>query len=561
MAIASKKRQDSRMSSAGQAGAPAGPGPRHRTETDGGGDTADASLRQYRFRAGLTQSDLAARAGLSLRAVRYIEQGRVARPQASSMRRLAEALGLTGPERDALIAGPGTLPPTTVMATTSPPPDAATLRIEVLGPLTVRRGPLPVEIESAMLGDLLGLLAIQPRQVVSVEEIVDTLWGEEPPRTCVALIHTYVSQLRRLLEPARLQRAPGVVLPRVRGGYRLDLDGRQLDLAEFDESVAQGRAASADDAIDAAWAWYTRAAALWRGPLLADGAMRLRNHAVAVAIGQRRVAAALEHADIALVLGLGDQLLGALRILAGAEPLNERLTARLMLVLASCGQQAAALELFASARERLNLELGVGPGRELQAAQLRVLRAEEPEPVPAAPAVLSRSDVVPAQLPAAIASFTGRAGYVKLLDNVLPPNKSAPTPTMIVAVVGMGGVGKTALVVHWAYLVRDRFPDGQLYVNLRGHAAADHSDRSKRWSGSCAHSACLPTRYQTNSIRPRRCTVAAWPTYACWWSSMMRPAWSRSGRCCRAVPARSCWSPAAGRWEGWSPAKVLTGWR
>src|SRR5581483_5596716 len=177
---------------------------------------AGGSLRRLRLRAGLGQGELAARAGISVRTLRNIENGTFSRPQAASIHRLAVALGLSGVELDGLLgSAPNTAP--------DEPGTGLPLRIDVLGPLTVRRGAGTVEVTSAMQRSLIGLLAVQPRQPVGADEIVDLLWPDDPPRTCLQLVHTYIAQVRRLLDPARGAGESASVLRRVAGGYRLDL--------------------------------------------------------------------------------------------------------------------------------------------------------------------------------------------------------------------------------------------------------------------------------------------------------------------------------------------------
>jgi DNA-binding SARP family transcriptional activator/DNA-binding XRE family transcriptional regulator len=421
-------------------------------------------LRRHRFQAGLRQDELASKAEVSVRALRYIEQGRVGRPHASSVRRLADALGLTGADLDALLRAPtvaGAIPPT------------PGLRIAVLGPLTLHRGGEPVEIGSAMLRTLLGLLAVQPQQVVSGEEIVDVMWGERPPRTCLALVHSYVGQLRRLLEPDRAPGAPSRMLRRSRTGYRLDPAAARLDLTTFTDLLGQARGAGDPQR---AWQLFNQAAEAWRGPVLADGGSRLRQHPAVVAINGRRIAMALDHADLGIELGLASRLTGRLKALIAEEPLHEGLASRLMLALADDGQQAAALTLFTTMRDRLDAELGVQPGTELRAAQLRVLHGTGEPPTGDAPTAAQPTaarTAVPAQLPVDLASFVGRDDCLRELDAALPLGAGGSARVVsITTVAGMGGIGKTALAVHWSHRVRDRFPDGQLYVNLRGHATA-----------------------------------------------------------------------------------------
>jgi DNA-binding SARP family transcriptional activator/tetratricopeptide (TPR) repeat protein/DNA-binding XRE family transcriptional regulator len=417
-------------------------------------------LRRHRFRVGLTQQQLADRAEVSVRAVRYIEQGGVTRPQASSVRRLADALGLTGPDLD---------PP----GSTDRQPAVQT-RVEVLGPLIVRRGDVPIDIESTMVRNLLGLLAIQPGQVVGGHEIVEVLWGDEPPRTCAQLVHTYIAALRRVLEPGRPRRGESSVLRRTRTGYTLDLGPAGTDLDTFADLARSAAAARRAGDSGPAGQFGAQALGLWRGPVVADCGDRLRQHPVAVALAARRLAMTVDHADLALAAGRGADVIASLRALAADEPLHEGLAARLVSALAADGQQAAALELFEAVRSRLDEELGVPPGDDLRAAHLRVLRGQNTNAA-AAPAGVPRpaAGPVPAQLPADVATFTGRADHLRQLDACMAGPVGADGPVVAISTLdGMAGVGKTALVVHWGHRMRGRFPDGQLYVDLRGHASS-----------------------------------------------------------------------------------------
>ncbi len=388
---------------------------------------------------------------MSVRALRDIEQGRVERPRARSIHAVATALDLAGGDRAELLAA---------AASESSGPDR--LRVGVLGPMAVSRGDTPVAISSTMLRDLLGLLAVQPNQVVSRDEIVDVLWGDDPPRTCLSLVHGYVAQLRTLLEPRRRPRAETQTVRLVRNGYRLELEDDQLDVVSFDGLATTGSEALSAGDLEAASDQLGRALRSWRGPVLADAGERARSHPSVLAIGQRRSAAVCTYADASLALGRSAQAVTPLRAVLADEPLHERVAARLMLALAGSGEQAAALQLYTELRVRLDDELGVEPGADLQAAHLRVVRGELPAVAAAAPA-----DPNPAQLLADVAGFTGRDRYLRRLDALLDDDPSA---VVISAIAGTAGVGKTALAVHWGNQVRDRFPDGQLYVNLQGYA-------------------------------------------------------------------------------------------
>ena len=412
-------------------------------------------LREHRHNAGMTQQELARRAGMSVRALRDIERGRVERPRIDSARRLSAALGRSGSERDRLLAAAA------VAA------GDARARVDVLGPLAVWLDNVPIEIRSPKLRCLLGLLAVQPGQVVPIGEVIDVLWGERPPETSVSSVHTYVRQLRALLEPARRHRAPARVLVLGRSGYRLVLGGQQSDLARFDGLVAlAGTAREAGD-VASAERLYAEALGCWRGSVLADMPLPLRQHPAVVAASNRRIAATIAYADLAVDCSRHhERAAGFLGVLCGTEPLHEGLHARHMLALAGCGQRIAALDVFTAIRSRLGEDLGVEPGAELHQAHVRILRQEQPR--------VSRAGqgepVSPAQLPAAVPDFTGRDAQVRDLTALTSTRDGHPVPATVVAITGTAGVGKTALAVHWSHQVRDRFPDGQLYVDLRGHS-------------------------------------------------------------------------------------------
>jgi DNA-binding SARP family transcriptional activator len=286
--------------------------------------------------------------------------------------------------------------------------------------------------------------------VVRQEEIIDVLWGAHPPATSRNMVHAYVSRLRRLLPPRK-----GIALiTGGDGGYRLTVDSDQLDLLRFDELVARA-AAGPGSALDL----YAQALACWRGPVLADLTARLRQHPAAVALTRRHVDAVLAYADLAIAAGLHQGAEEQLRVLIAEEPLHEGAHARLMLAVAGSGRRAAALNLFAEVRGRLVEELGLEPGSELRDVQIQVLRGELP---------LAGARPTPAQLPVDVVGFTGRTDHLVRLDGLLPTTGAV----VITSIVGMAGVGKTALAVHWAHRVAERFTDGQLYVNLQGHTSA-----------------------------------------------------------------------------------------
>jgi DNA-binding SARP family transcriptional activator len=223
---------------------------------------------------------------------------------------------------------------------------------------------------------LLALLALQPSQPVSVDEIVDVLWQGKPPRTYQGLIHTYVARLRDRVEPPAGRPVRTITL--TQGGYRLELDRDQLDLARFNDLAARAWRAQFNGGIDLAMELFSSALDCWRGRVLSDAGYWLSHHPAAVAVTRRRLGTVLAYADIAISCGRFEQAMTPLSDAAATDALHEGLHARLMLALAGTGQQAAALRLYAGIQSRLAEELGIGPGPELRAAHLRVLRQDLP---------------------------------------------------------------------------------------------------------------------------------------------------------------------------------------
>ena len=437
-----------------------------------GGPTGDPGsfgpwLQSFRRRAGLSQEMAALRAGISTRALRDIERGRVQRPQSRTLQRLAEALGLTGGELAELLAA----------ARTGPPRGTGRPRLLILGPLSLQRGQIPVPVTSPMLRRLLGLLALKHPEPSTQQEITDTLWPFGPPSSHQSLVHTYVSQVRQLLEPGGPRTVPPPTVVRTPTGYLLEASRNQIDLGHFDELLAQAKRLHAPDP-EAAYESLTQALRWWRGPVLADADPVLRRHPAAVAANERRVKAVLLHADAALLLRRPEEAVPVLWDMVNTEPLHEGLHARLILTLASCGEQAAALNVFSRLRDRLDEELGIAPSAEVRDAHLRVLRQQLPlaqRHDHTAPAAADRTapsgrltGPVPAQLPARAGSYVGRRRQLRELD-ALVSSDPARRPH-VVAVVGAPGVGKTALATHWAHARREHFEDGQLFVDLRGHS-------------------------------------------------------------------------------------------
>ncbi|SEQ09682.1 DNA-binding transcriptional activator of the SARP family [Lentzea xinjiangensis] len=315
------------------------------------------ALRGSRLRIGLTQRKLAEQAGVSLRTVRHIEQGHVVRPRRNSIRRLADVLERHG--ESALTA-----------------PDSG-IRIGVLGPLEVHRGNRVLPLGSLKQRSLFALLALQPNEVISREEIVDVLWADRPPNSCLSMVYSFASALRKIIEP-NCAGGSAPVISRVGGGYQLQVEPALVDCSRFDEQVALAQGASR---ADAGRELFEQALDLWRGEVLADLPLTVQQHPVAVALAGRRVAAALAYADAVPTVDGAENAIDRLRLVAHHDPLHEGLHARLMVTLAAAGQRAAALRVFTDIWRRLGEELGIQPGEELLSAYRTVTGGK-----PAAPA-------------------------------------------------------------------------------------------------------------------------------------------------------------------------------
>ncbi|MDH6523032.1 DNA-binding SARP family transcriptional activator/Flp pilus assembly protein TadD [Streptomyces sp. SAI-135] len=331
------------------------------------------------------------------------------------------------------------------------------LRVGVLGPLLLRRGETVVSAGPPQRRALLSALVLRRGTPASVRELADELWGEEAPPSAVAVIRSYVHQLRRTLgsDPAA-----GVAIQSSSGGYFAEIAAGVLDLQVFERLVADAdRARTAGDRVAAADR-LREALGLWRGPALADvagpGADRHRR-----ALAQRQLSALTTRLALDLELDRHHAVVPELHSLVLAHPLNEHLRQLVMTALYRCGRQADAIATYQQCRRLLADELGVDPGPELQQCYLRVVRGD-PDLVGAASSPVGR----PAHLPASPAVFVGREEALRRADVLLAAGGPGPVITVI---SGMGGVGKTTLALRWAHRVAPDYADGQLYADLRGY--------------------------------------------------------------------------------------------
>jgi DNA-binding SARP family transcriptional activator len=340
------------------------------------------------------------------------------------------------------------------------PEESATLRFGVLGPVRAWRGEELLATGSPQQRALLAALLLREGRTATASELIDALWGDDPPPRALAAVRTYASRLRKILSAG--------VLVSESGGYALRPgDPRSLDLAAAQELAAEAEKAKNSGDLCHARRALDEALALWDGEPLANvpGPYAETQRA---RLEEWRLQLLESRLDMDLEQGCHAEAVSELTALTAAHPLRERLRELLMLALYRSGRQAEALAVYADTRRLLADELGVDPRPGLKELQQRILQADPGLAEPSAPAALepSAAPVRPAQLPATVPDFTGRTAFVTELSEVLA---SAEGGVMAVsALAGIGGVGKTTLAVHVAHQARGAFPDGQLYVDLQG---------------------------------------------------------------------------------------------
>ncbi|WP_086732566.1 AfsR/SARP family transcriptional regulator [Streptomyces glaucescens] len=346
------------------------------------------------------------------------------------------------------------------------------LRFAVLGPLRAWCGDVRLDLGPVRQQALLAALLLRPGVTVSRQQLLDGVWGPEPPGTGAKVIPVYVHQLRRRLGPEGGGPAGSPIVTE-RGGYRFDPRDVSTDVARLREILAEARAARDSGDLAAAVSAWSRALELFHGDPLAAvpgpfaEAERLR-------LAELRLASVHDKAECQLRLGRHSEVVGELFALSETHPHNESLAALLMRALYAGNRQADALSVFAKVRRRLVAEQGTEPGGELRRVHEAVLRADETvlagaspptgRPTGRGPATVRPRRRARDELPVEVSGFTGRSEELEVLLG--PADERVVT---VRAVEGMAGVGKTALVVRAARAMRDRFPDGCLFVDLRGH--------------------------------------------------------------------------------------------
>lgn len=335
------------------------------------------------------------------------------------------------------------------------------MRYRILGALQVLgQGGQPCAFERRHTR-ILAVLLLSPNQVVGRDYLIDAVWDETPPATAPRQLQNCISNLR--------QHLPGGgdwkhVIAAEPTGYRIHLDSGQLDAQVFEAGVAAARQQQAAGHISDAATKLRGALALWQGPALA-GMTGRAIEAGSARLNEQRLATVEDCLELELRQGRYHQMVGELIELVSAHPLRECMVGLLMRALHGSGRQSEALRAYDELRKRLADQLGLDPSQQLQELHASILRnaiplvAANPVPVPIGQTALR-------QLPAPVRHFVGRDAALDELDSLIAA--AGRDAVMISVIHGTGGIGKTALAVRWAHRAAPRFPDGQLFVNLRG---------------------------------------------------------------------------------------------
>ena len=342
------------------------------------------------------------------------------------------------------------------------------MEFQVLGTVDVFGAGQRIDAGHAKQRAVLAVLVLDLNKVVPAEQLIDRIWGEDPPSSVRNVLYGYVARLRSALAAAG---DPAVSLSRRTGGYVLEARDEQVDLFRFRSLVSQANV-SGDD--EQAAVLLRESLSLWHGEALA-GLSGPWFAAMRASLARQKMAALLDLNDIRLRQGQHQALASELDGQAAAHPPDERLAGQLMRALCASGRQAEALRWFEQTRQRLASELGADPGLELQALHRQILRAD---PSLSLQGTAVPAQAVPRQLPAEVSAFTGRIAELAELDQLLACPETGhscgasdgPARAVVLsAVSGTAGVGKTATALRWAHRAAGHFPDGQLYVNLRGY--------------------------------------------------------------------------------------------
>ncbi|MEU6603346.1 AfsR/SARP family transcriptional regulator [Streptomyces flaveolus] len=359
------------------------------------------------------------------------------------------------------------------------------VRFAVLGPVRAWCEGQELDLGSPQQRAVLAALLLREGHLVSTEQLIYGIWGSNPPLAAVSTVRTYVSRLRRILEPDRSGGGRNQVVVSVGGGYAIPKTEITLDVTKFEELAADGKRLNKEGMLPEAAKALTSALEMWRGNPL-EGVPGPFADVERTRLMERHMSVLEARLDLDLRLGNHDDIVAELTALCAEYPLRERLRALLMLALYRCGRQSEALGVYQDARRVLVSELGVEPGNELRELHSQVLTSDPqlaiPEPVDQEQQAARARTSTPApginrhapqhQLPPQLSVFAGRREQLDEADRLVAAAGGRAGPT-IGLIIGTAGVGKTSFAVHWAHRVAADFPDGKLYLDLRGFSADD----------------------------------------------------------------------------------------
>jgi DNA-binding SARP family transcriptional activator len=324
----------------------------------------------------------------------------------------------------------------------------------LLGPFELLVRGRPVPLRSARSRALLAALLVRPGRLVSSAELIEAIWGLDQPHNPRRALHVCLVRARASLAEAG---AEGLI---VSGGdgYLADVPYGAVDVTSFWQWIKEADAAV--ERLDgvAERKALTEALNLWRGEPLADVPSDYLHSAYGVQLAEQRLQATERRVDLSLRAGRHAEVIGDLAELTAKHPLRERLWAQFVAALHQAGRRGEAIAAYHGARGHFVEELGVEPGEELRRLHATILSD-------------AADGAAPRQLPAEVSGFAGRADEVSLMHELLNEHeRGGRSGSPVLVINGMAGVGKTALATHWARRVADRFPDGQLWLDLRGYA-------------------------------------------------------------------------------------------
>lgn len=339
----------------------------------------------------------------------------------------------------------------------------------ILGPLEVDVARRKIMVLTGKQRALLASLLLRANEIVPVDELVERLWGADPPGRPRATVQTYVQRLRQTLDdPERVLTAPT--------GYQVVVGPGELDLARFRELVA--RATSTEDLFRRAEHLH-EALAQWRGrPLVDVPSESLRSQEVPL-LEEERLDVLEQCFNVELRLGRHAELVRQLQMVTEEHPLRERFSGQLMVALYRSGRQAEAFAVFQKVKQALAEQLGVDPGVELRGLYQAILtgdpavsppRPPGPQAIETVPSTPALHRTSPRQLPPDLRDFVGREQVIERISGLLEPDTATGVPLVVIS--GPPGAGKTALAVRVAHGLAAKFPDGQLYADLRGFSVA-----------------------------------------------------------------------------------------